>query len=212
MSDNRQMAAMLLNEAAETVVSKRPGVHGSAENSFEMIAQMWSVYLTHKVRTMTGVDVAVPITAVDVAQMMSLLKKGRFVYGNPDNPDNFVDDLGYSALAGMIQLPDPDSPELGDLVMKVNPVDTPLTKKADRPQKRKPEPTQVALEIDPEKFAQELSPKPAAKVRGVEGIDEYDPRTFRASDDGDPVEEAASAAELLNKIYASGDGSDGSNQ
>lgn len=201
MSDNRQMAAMLMNEAAETIVNKRPGVHGSAENSFEMIAQMWSVYLTHKIRVMTGIDVALPITGVDVAQMMSLLKKGRFVYGNPDNPDNFVDDLGYTALGGMLQLPDPDSPELADAIAKINPSvdDVPRPKK-----QRRKQPPSENITVDGDAFEDAIKSAEKVKVEkvdGVEGIDKYDPRMFHASDDGDTEEEAASAAELLNKIY-----------
>jgi len=102
MSDNRNMAGKLLGSAADTVMRSRPGVHGSAENSFEMIGELWTVYLRHTRRTRTS-DA---ITPSDVAQMMSMLKKARAIYGDVNNDDNFVDDIGYTALAGMLQLPD----------------------------------------------------------------------------------------------------------
>lgn len=103
MSDNRDVAAKLIGEAAETILRKRPGVHGSAENSFMMIGEMWTVFLRHH-RQVRKHDNIMP---QDVAQMMSILKKCRAIYGDKTNGDNFVDDIGYAALAGMLQLPDP---------------------------------------------------------------------------------------------------------
>lgn len=107
MSDNRQVAKDLIIEAADTIINKRPGVHGSAEQSFDMIANLWTVYIRH-VRRVRGHD---ELRAEDVAEMMALLKKARKVYGDSKNRDNDVDDIGYTALAGMLRLPDPDNPE-----------------------------------------------------------------------------------------------------
>lgn len=104
MSDNRSIATGVLVEAARTVGYKRPGVHGSAENSFQMIAEMWELYLRHQMIAKNTVELV--ITPTDVSQMMSLLKKARFVYGDAQNPDNFVDDAGYTSLAGMLVLPE----------------------------------------------------------------------------------------------------------
>lgn len=104
MSDNRKVAGKLIGMAAETVLKNRPGVHGSAENSFLMIGQMWTVYLRHA-KSVRGSDEVLP---QDVAQMMSMLKKARAMYGDVNNDDNFVDDIGYTSLAGMLQLPDPE--------------------------------------------------------------------------------------------------------
>lgn len=104
MSDNRRKAAMLLKVAADTILRDRPSVHGSAENSFEMIGDMWTVYLRH-VRRVRGRDSVLP---EDVAEMMAMLKKCRKVYGDVLNEDNDVDDIGYTALSGMLRLPDPD--------------------------------------------------------------------------------------------------------
>lgn len=104
MSDNRTVASTLMAKANHTITKSRPGLHGSAEMSFQMIADMWTVYVRHATIARNGDS---KITAVDVSQMMSLLKKARAMYGDVMNDDNFVDDLGYTALAGMIQLPDP---------------------------------------------------------------------------------------------------------
>lgn len=103
MSDNREVASSLLKEAHDTISKKRPGVHGSAEQSFTMIGELWTLYLRHA-RRVRGNDIIQP---KDVAQLMSMLKKARAMYGDINNADNFVDDAGYTALAGMLQLPDP---------------------------------------------------------------------------------------------------------
>ena len=41
----------------------------------------------------------------DVARMMELLKIARSIYGDQSNRDNYIDSIGYAALAGMLQLP-----------------------------------------------------------------------------------------------------------
>lgn len=104
MSDNRRVARDLLVEAGNTILKDRPGIHGSAENSFEMIGDMWTVYLRH-MRRVRGTDT---IRGEDVAEMMTMLKKARKLYGQSTNRDNDIDDIGYAALAGMLRLPDPD--------------------------------------------------------------------------------------------------------
>ncbi len=113
MSDNRKVAKDLIIEAAETILKNRPGLHGSAEQSFEMIADLWTVYVRHCRRT-RGNDT---IRGEDVAEMMTLLKKARKIYGQSSNRDNDVDDIGYTALAGMLRLPDPylEDKEQGEL-------------------------------------------------------------------------------------------------
>lgn len=103
MSDNRDVARQILLEAGNTILKDRPGVHGSAENSFEMIGDLWSVYARHIVRV-RGI---LQFKPEDVAEMMTMLKKARKIYGASSNVDNDVDDVGYAALAGMLRLPDP---------------------------------------------------------------------------------------------------------
>lgn len=106
MSDNRAVAGQIMKEAWETISKKRPGVHGSAELSFEMIGEFWTVYLRHA-RKIRGNDTIRP---EDVAEMMSMLKKARKIYGDAMNVDNDVDDLGYTGLAAMLRLPDITKP------------------------------------------------------------------------------------------------------
>lgn len=105
MSDNREVARQLLLEAGEAILKNRPGVHGSAENSFQMIADMWSVYIEHMIFLRHGIKVRIALSAVDTSHMMSQLKQVRSVYGDPMNRDNYVDEIGYAALAGMLALP-----------------------------------------------------------------------------------------------------------
>ncbi len=73
-----------LDAAAECVLKDRQNQYGKPENSFAMIAAMWSAYL--------GCNVA----AHDVAAMMALLKIARFRH-RPDYADNAVDLAGYAA-------------------------------------------------------------------------------------------------------------------
>lgn len=114
MSNNIEVAKQLILDAGRTIYSDRPGVHGSAENSFQMIADLWSAYIrhVHYARKLETIDIE--LRPVDVAQMMVQLKQARAVYGRQDNRDNFVDETGYSALAGMLQLPEPGMPKEGD--------------------------------------------------------------------------------------------------
>lgn len=99
MSNDKKIAANLIETAARTILQDRPGVHGDTENSFHMIADLWNVYMRHVTKTRETKR----ILPEDVANMMSLLKKARAVYGDPKNIDNFVDDIGYTALAGMLK-------------------------------------------------------------------------------------------------------------
>lgn len=107
---NNKIAANAVNvmgAAAKVVGSERGNQHGGAENSFQMIADFWSTYLTntnrmayHSPHPSKHVDVPdIIISAQDVAMMMDLLKTARRVHGDPMNADNFIDKVGYSALA-----------------------------------------------------------------------------------------------------------------
>lgn len=128
MSDNHDVAAKLLTEAGRTILHNRPGVHGSTENSFQMIGELWEVYCRHTRFTRNNNAEILP---QDVAQMMTMLKIARSVYGDPTNPDNFVDAIGYQALADMLQLPEAGLPE-GKAEEKIEPAETPQKKPAAR--------------------------------------------------------------------------------
>ena len=79
----------ILKEADRIITVDRAATHGDAEDSFALIAKMWSAYLS------------APLSAADVAMMMVLFKAVRF-RGNPGHTDNALDMVGYAALAGEI--------------------------------------------------------------------------------------------------------------
>lgn len=77
-------------ETANAYVSKdRAATHGDAERNFRLIAFYWSTHLNH------------PVSAADVAVMMTLLKLAR-ISSNPKNADNWIDAAGYMACGGEI--------------------------------------------------------------------------------------------------------------
>lgn len=81
--------ADVLETAKEMVCGHREQDYGSPENNFSVIAKMWSAYLSE------------PVTSVDVAAMMALLKIARIATasGQPTF-DCFVDLAGYAACGG----------------------------------------------------------------------------------------------------------------
>lgn len=80
----------ILNKAESIINGEREGAYGKPEDSFDRIAQLWSVYLNHD------------ISSVDVANMMVLLKVARNA-GGVYKDDNWIDICGYAALGGEIQ-------------------------------------------------------------------------------------------------------------
>ena len=78
----------ILSEAKKCVCGGRDYDYGTPENSFGLIADLWSVYK------------CVEITPKDVAVMMCLLKVARIK--KSDKADSFVDLAGYAACAGEI--------------------------------------------------------------------------------------------------------------
>jgi poly(3-hydroxyalkanoate) synthetase len=93
--NNMKAVKKILKTAKKTVTRKRRDSHGQPENSFEMIADLWSVYIRHVHKQ----NEFARLTNFDVAQMMVLLKIARARYGNTAEPDHYVDQAGYSALA-----------------------------------------------------------------------------------------------------------------
>ncbi len=75
--------------AAKDIISgNRRKTHGPAERTFTAIAALWSAYLEH------------PVSEIEVAQMMELLKIARTRYGDPGHADHYIDAAGYACLAG----------------------------------------------------------------------------------------------------------------
>ena len=77
----------ILDAARQAITVDRAATHGEAENTFGLIAAYWSAHL--------GCEV----TAGDVAIMMTLFKTAR-MKANPGHADNYVDAVGYAAIAG----------------------------------------------------------------------------------------------------------------
>lgn len=84
-----QYALDILHKAGNLITGDRKRKHGDYIKNHENIAKLWSGYL--------GVD----LSALDVLTMMALLKIARTKAGDYDS-DNYIDLIGYSALAGQL--------------------------------------------------------------------------------------------------------------
>ncbi len=80
----------ILNRAKSIINGERQGTYGDAEDSFQIIAEMWGAYLNTE------------ILSEDVANMMILMKVARNSSGVYKD-DNWIDICGYAALGGEIQ-------------------------------------------------------------------------------------------------------------
>ena len=87
--------ADILDAAKACITVDRAATHGAAEDSFAWIAGHWNWWLQDKL------EPGASITPYDVAQMMVGFKQAR-AKGNPAHGDSFLDQCGYSALAGEI--------------------------------------------------------------------------------------------------------------
>lgn len=122
MTDKRNNAGGILQAAHRCIMAERKNQHGDAEDSFQMIAALWSAYLD-SVRP----DDSKALTPRDVAHMMTLLKVSRSIHGDPAHADHYVDAAGYQALAGMLAGATPQtaaggaSEAISEIVMRYNP-------------------------------------------------------------------------------------------
>lgn len=82
--------ADVLRQAERMVCGHREQDYGSPEDSFGLIAGLWSAYLGMR-----------DITPVDVSMMMALLKIAR-IGGGRGTADSFIDLAGYAACGGEI--------------------------------------------------------------------------------------------------------------
>lgn len=85
--------AQFLARAEQTICRDRQDIHGNPENTFALIAQYWSTFLSEEA------EKQITICGADVAAMMTLFKIARMQV-NPFHNDNIVDGLGYLAIAG----------------------------------------------------------------------------------------------------------------
>ena len=79
-----------LNQASVLVQGQREKDYGDKKENHNNIAKLWSAYLD------------IPVTAHDVAILMSLLKVARTKLGAVSK-DTYVDMSAYSAIAGEIK-------------------------------------------------------------------------------------------------------------
>ena len=91
---------LFLTRAAELVSGDRAASHGPYRQNHENIAFLWNGWLKAKFRA------PFDLTAEDVSQMMSLLKKARTLSGD-FNPDDYYDDAAYAAISGSLASPSP---------------------------------------------------------------------------------------------------------
>ena len=77
----------ILDAVGQAILKERQTTYGQPEDCFNKIARYWSVYLGEG------------ITAVQVADMMELLKIARR-QSDPCHLDNYIDGAGYAVIAG----------------------------------------------------------------------------------------------------------------
>lgn len=90
------LATQHLNEAARLVSGERRRQHGDVRALHEQVARLWTAYLEPSRNPLAS-----SLTAIDVLAMMALLKLARAQHGI-FNRDDYVDALGYIALAGQV--------------------------------------------------------------------------------------------------------------
>lgn len=89
-------AAEFLQHAAVLVGADRETSHGPKKRNHDNIAALWQAYLDIRF------DRDAPLSAVDVAHMMALLKVARTQLG-AKNADDWIDGMGYLACAAEMQ-------------------------------------------------------------------------------------------------------------
>ena len=85
----------ILQKTEKLVNDSRAKTHGDKIKNHENIARLWSSYLQNKTQ------LNIVLSPEDVAQLMTLLKIARSQAGE-HNIDDYVDAVGYQAIAGEI--------------------------------------------------------------------------------------------------------------
>jgi hypothetical protein len=93
--NNGEQRAAILDMAKACICQDRNAQYGPPERNFEMIAEFWTTYLAGR-STAGG-----PLSATDVAVMMSLMKIARIAH-NPGKCDSWTDAIGYLACGGEV--------------------------------------------------------------------------------------------------------------
>ena len=98
----------IIDEAKRLVSTRREATYGNKKANHKNIAKLWSAYLDKTISTK------------DVALMMALLKIARTKLGK-HNEDDYVDLVGYGAIAG--ELADKEDKKLDPSYFKVGGTD-----------------------------------------------------------------------------------------
>ena len=85
----------ILDTAYSCVCKDRNAQYGEPEDSFEVIAELWEIYLTHRHAAETTIN------PEDVGVMMALMKIARIATGRAKT-DSYIDACGYIACASEI--------------------------------------------------------------------------------------------------------------
>lgn len=94
MDQGQSIRSAVLNCAREAVLHDRAATHGAPEDTFGVLAALWSVRL------------GVMITPAQAAIMLIDLKTAR-AWGNPGHDDNWIDMAGYAACGASLAGADP---------------------------------------------------------------------------------------------------------
>lgn len=89
----------ILEAANRCVCGERDEQYGTPENSFAVIAELWTTYIEARC---VSQGAAVDMTAADVAALMALMKIARIATGVVKN-DNWIDLAGYAACGGELE-------------------------------------------------------------------------------------------------------------
>jgi len=87
----------ILATAGRIINGERQDSYGAPEDSFQIIAEYWSAYLNGKFKTRTP-GFKFVLVPVDVANLQILFKQARKL-GQKPKRDNYVDSVGYEAIA-----------------------------------------------------------------------------------------------------------------
>ena len=88
---NAAQLETLSRAALEIVTHDRNEQYGEPENSFAVIAELWTGYLWAGDYITRGES----LTAADVARMMELMKMGRRMTAKVPKADSYIDAIGY---------------------------------------------------------------------------------------------------------------------
>lgn len=96
----------ILDGALKLVDGERDQVYGDPKESFSLIADLWTAFLSHRPQTVS----AVALSPAEVALMMDLLKTARLAR-RPGHLDSWIDKAGYAACGGEVACPTPAPPD-----------------------------------------------------------------------------------------------------